>query len=52
MKIRMPFLSPLTQRRQPLQKIMIMQYYDQTGFGEPDNSSHILNANDRFFDLL
>ncbi len=33
-------------------KIKIKQHYDQTGFGEPDNSRRILNANGRFFDLL
>ena len=33
-------------------QIKIKQHYDQTGFGEPDNSRRILNANGRFFDLL
>lgn len=30
----------------------IREHYDQTGFGEPDSSRRILNANGRFFDLL
>ena len=33
-----------------IQKIKI--HYTQTGFGEPDASRRILNANGRFFDLL
>jgi Zn-dependent peptidase ImmA (M78 family)/transcriptional regulator with XRE-family HTH domain len=33
-----------------IQKIKI--HYAQTGFGEPDSSRRILNANGRFFDLL
>ena len=30
----------------------IKTHYKQTGFGEPDASRRILNANGRFFDLL
>ncbi len=33
-------------------KTQIQTHYHQTGFGEPDNSRRIINANGRFYDLL